>query len=170
MTAPGNPIKTAVAGQFHSNLKMLARAIELFPEPLWLTACASSPNRSWHIAYHTLYFTHLYLGESEKTFVPWQHHREDYHALGEIPWKPGYKPQIDQPYTQSELLEYLDFCHQEVDRRTAVLDPEAPSGFSWLQFPKLDLQFYNLRHLAHHTGQLSERLRSQAGTGLPWVR
>jgi hypothetical protein len=32
------------------------------------------------------------------------------------------------------------------------------------------LLLYNLRHLAHHTGQLTERLRTHAGIGLPWVR
>jgi hypothetical protein len=170
MTIANDPVKAAVAGQFHSSLKMLGRAIELYPEPLWLASSGASPNRSWHIAYHALFYTHFYLGENDKAFVAWQHHRPEYNYLGELPWKPGYKPQIDQPYTQSEVLEYLDFCHQEVDRQTAVLDPEAQSGFSWLPFSKLDLQFYGLRHLAHHTGQLAERLRSQAGIGLPWVR
>ena len=74
------------------------------------------------------------------------------------------------PYTQAELREYAEFCHGEIDRRTPSLDLEAPSGFYWLPFTKLELQFYNIRHLAHHTGQLSERLRSHANIGLPWVR
>ena len=163
-------LQGAVAGQFHSALKMLGKAIEICPEPLWLAGSGDSPNRTWHIAYHALFYTHFYLSKTDADFVAWPHHRTEYNYLGEVPWKPGYRPQIDQPYTQAELRAYLDFCHDEVDRQTAVLDPEAPSGFSWLPFNKLELQFYSLRHLAHHTGQLTERLRSQAGLGVGWAR
>ena len=162
--------REAIASQFHSNLKMLGKAIELCPASLWLAASDASPNRTWHIAYHALFYTHFYMAPSDAAFVAWPHHRTDYNFLGENHWKPGFKPQIDQPYTQAEMLEYLDFCHAEVDRQTAILDPHAPSGFSWLPFNKLELQFYSLRHLAHHTGQISERLRSHAGLGLPWSR
>jgi hypothetical protein len=170
MTTPNDPIKTAIAGQFHSALKMLARAIELCPESLWLSASGDSPNRFWHIAYHALFYTHFYLGADDKAFVAWPHHRTEYNYLGEIPFKSGYKPVVDLPYTKSELLTYLDLCHQEVDRQTAVVDLEASSGFGWLQFSKLELQFYGLRHLAHHTGQLAERIRSHTGVGVSWVR
>jgi hypothetical protein len=162
--------RETIAGQYHSALKMLGKAIDLCPEPLWLAASGGSPNRTWHIAYHALFYTHFYLAPSDADFVAWPHHRTEYNYLGEIPWKPGFKPQIDQSYTQAELREYLEFCHGEVDRQTAILDPDAPSGFSWLPFGKLELQFYNLRHLSHHTGQLAERLRSQTNLGLPWVR
>ncbi|HEX4321305.1 MAG TPA: DinB family protein [Acidobacteriaceae bacterium] len=170
MTAPLDPTRSAIAGQFHAALKMLARAIELCPEPLWLTASGESPNRFWHIAYHSLFYTHFYLGVDDKAFIPWPHHRTEYNYLGENFSKPGHKPVVDQPYTKAELLAYLEFCHQEVDRQTAVIDLEAPSGFSWLPFAKLELQFYNLRHLAHHTGQLAERIRSHTGVGVSWVR
>jgi len=159
-------IQKAVARQYQSSLRMLGQAIELCPEPLWLEG---SPNRYWHIAYHALFYTHFYLAPNEAEFVSWQHHRPDYNFLGAVPRKPDV-PKVDQPYTQRELLEYLEFCQREVEKRTAALDLEAASGFYWLSFSKLELQFYNLRHLAHHTGQLAERLRSQANIGLPWVR
>jgi DinB superfamily len=157
----------AAAHQYRSTLAMLCKAIELCPEHLWL---AGSPNRFWHIAYHALFYTHFYLALSDAEFVPWQHHRAEYNYLGEVPLMPGYKPKIDQPYSQPELLEYQDFCVNEVERQMAVMDPEAPSGFHWLPFTKLELQYYNLRHLAHHTGQLAERLRTCASIGLPWIR
>jgi len=146
---------------------MLRKAIELCPEDLWL---AGSPNRFWHIAYHALFYTHFYLAPSDVDFVAWPYHRAEYNYLGEVPSRPGYKPQIDQPYTQAELLEYHAICLLEVEKQLATLDPESPSGFFWLPFNKLELQFYNLRHLAHHTGQLAERLRTHANIGLPWVR
>lgn len=159
-----------ITRQFHSALKMLTQAIQLCPEPVWLSASGMSPNRYWHIAYHALFYTHFYLSPTEKDFVPWKNFRPDYNYLGEIPSRPGFKPQIDQPYTQVELIEYVDFCHGEVDRQVPALDFDAPSGFSWLPMNKMELQFYNLRHLAHHTGQLSTRLRSQTGIGVAWSR
>jgi hypothetical protein len=130
-------LRETIAGQFHSALKMLDKAIKLCPEALWLAAAGDSPNRTWHIAYHALYYTHFYLSPTDAEFVAWPRHRAEYNYLGEVPLKPGYKPQIDQPYTQAELREYLDFCHEEVDRQIAILDPGAPSGFFWLPFRKL---------------------------------
>jgi len=170
MTDATSSLQGAIAGQFHAALKMLGKAIEICPEELWLAGSGDSPNRTWQVAYHALFYTHFYMAPSDAAFVAWPRHRTDYNFLGQNHWKPGVKLQIDQPYTQAELLEYLDFCNAEVYRQTAILDPEAPSGFSWLPFSKLELQFYSLRHLAHHTGQISERLRARAGLGVSWAR
>lgn len=159
-----------IARQYHSALKMLEHAIRLCPDALWLAASGDSPNRYWHIAYHALFYTHFYLSPTEKQFVAWPSHRLEYQFLGAVPWKPDEPHVVDEPYSQAELLQYADFCHSEIDTQTAAVDLEAPSGFYWLPFNKLELQFYNIRHLAHHTGQLSDRLRSQANLGLQWVR
>ena len=157
----------AVTHQFESSLTMLGKAIELCPEPLWI---AGEPNRFWHIAYHALFYTHFYMAPSDVEFVPWEHSRPEYSFLGAVLWKPDAPRPVHIPYSKAELLAYRDFCLSEVAARTASLDAAAPSGFPWLPFNKLELQLYNLRHLAHHTGQLAERLRSQAGIGLPWTR
>lgn len=162
-------VQESLASQFHSTVNMLIRAIEQCPEPLWLAASGQSPNRTWHLAYHTLFYIHFYLSPTDAAFVPWPHHRAEYNYLGAIPFKPGYKPVIDQPYTREELLQYAQFVHEEIDRRTAALDPDAPGGFSWLPFNQLGICLYNLRHAAHHTGQLIERLRSEAAIGIPWT-
>src|ERR1700761_4457345 len=104
-------LQEIIASQFHAALNMLTRGIEQCPEPLWLASTGQSPNRTWHLAYHTLFYTHFYLSPSDSEFVSWQHHRQDYNFLGAIPWKPGFKPQIDRPYTQNQLLEYAEFIH-----------------------------------------------------------
>ena len=67
------------------------------------------------------------------------------------------------------MLEYLAVCQDEVMEKMSGLDLGAASGFDWLPFGKLELQFYNIRHLQLHTGQLTERLRTKQGTGVGWV-
>jgi hypothetical protein len=64
-------------------------------------------------------------------------------------------------------LHYTRFYLQPTQ---ADFQPWAPAGFPWLPFNKLELQFYNIRHIQHHTGQLADRLRNAINIGTPWVR
>ncbi len=78
-------------------------------------------------------------------------------------------PDIGEPYSKEDILEYLEVCRKAVKERVASLDLEAASGFHWLPFNKLELQFYNIRHIQHHAGQLIDRLRNHDGIGVGWV-
>ncbi len=147
-----------VANQYRAPLTMLGKAIELCPDSLWFST--DYPNKFWHIAYHAVFYTHFYLHPSEADFVPWEKHRKDSSFLAKV----------HPPYTKNEVLEYHALCASEVEAKVAALDLAGPSGFSWLPFNKLELQFYNIRHIQHHTGQLADRLRTEAGIGLGWVR
>ena len=119
-------------------------------------------NKFWRVTHHALFYTHLYMQQSLLDFRPWEKHWAKSERMGED-GLPG------TPYTKAEVLEYLDFCREQVVERTAALDPEAPSGFHWLAFNKLELQFYNIRHLGQHTGELMERLGTRAGISVDWV-
>lgn len=153
-------INLVVCSQYLAALAMLKQAVDRCPDELW--DAAQDRNRFWCVAYHALFYTHLYLQKSLNDFRPWEKHRENVADLGaEIP--PG------EPYSKSEVLQYLDFCREQVEKNTAVLDPAAPSGFHWLEFSKLELQFYNIRHLAQHTGELMERLGSRARIDVDWI-
>jgi hypothetical protein len=160
--------KALIQSQYDATLDMLDEAIQACPEDLW--ADTSFKNAFWHVAYHALFYTHLYLGQRLENFVPWSKGRPEYELLGDtLPWDPQRKPKIGEPYTKGEVLEYLAFCRQVIENQVPALDLEAASGFDWLPFDKLELQFYNIRHAQHHTGQLTERLRSSTGTGIRWV-
>jgi len=156
-----------VARQYRASLAMLKDAVTQCPESLWLAA--EYPNKFWHIAYHVLFCTHMYLQNSHDEFIPWKKHREDYQWLGPLPWPPHERPKIGTPYSKEEVLEYLAICSAEIHAKVPGLDFSAPSGFSWLPFNKLELQLYNLRHLQHHTAQLIDRLRTAAQIGVAWV-
>jgi hypothetical protein len=150
----------SIISQFQSALEMLKQTIAKCPDDLW-----NSPDdkaRFWHIAYHALFFTHLYLQESGGTFKVWDKHRSDYENIGK--GQPG-----GEPYDREDVLEYLAFCQKQVTQRLSQVDLDAPSGFSWLPFNKLELQIYNIRHLQQHTGELMERVGTRAGVEIQWV-
>lgn len=83
----------------------------------------------------------------------------------------------EELWEEAETLEYLAICHEKLQ---ATLSAEtettlqAPAGFARRKFSRGELYIYNLRHVQHHTGQLSARLRQlipsyQSGDVLPWV-
>jgi hypothetical protein len=82
---------------------------------------------------------------------------------------PNDEPGIGEPYAKEGLLEYLELCREQVDRRVPELNIADESGFSWIPFDKLELQFYNIRHLQHHTGELYERLGTRVNIDLDWI-
>ena len=89
--------------------------------------------------------------------------------MGPLPAPPHRQPEIGEPFTKEEILAYLDMCQHEVNEKTRELDLDAESGFEWLPFNKLELQFYNIRHLQQHTGELMERLGTRANIEVNWV-
>lgn len=159
--------RDVIRSQYQAALEMLRQAIAKCPDALWNDP--ADKVAFWRVAYHALFFTHLYLQPAEKDFVVWARHRKDYELMGPPAGAPDPIPQIGAPYTRDEVLEYLDVCRGQVDARTGLLDLDASSGFSWLPFGKLELQFYTIRHLQQHTGELMERLGSRSGIDVNWV-
>jgi hypothetical protein len=136
---------------------MLREAVERCPADEW--SSLNHKNAFWQVSYHTLFYTHLYLQQDEAAFRVWEKHRG-----------PGVG--IDgEPYTQSEVLEYCEFCDRSIDDTVDALNLDRTEcGFSWYgQMSKLEHQFVNIRHIQHHSGQLIDRLRSAANIGIPWV-
>ncbi|MEA3334685.1 MAG: DinB family protein [Chloroflexota bacterium] len=160
-------IRETIKSQYHATLEMMRTTITKCPVPLWEQAAPT--NDFWRVAYHTLFFTHLYLQPSEADFVPWEKHRAESHFLGPLPWPPHREPEIGEPYSQAEVLEYLEFVASQIDAAVDSLDLSGESGFEWLPFDKLELQLYNIRHLQHHVGELGDRLGTQAGIDIDWV-
>jgi hypothetical protein len=161
-------LQTAIFSQYQASLEMLRQSVIKCPDSLWNDS--ADRNRFWHIAYHALFYTHLYAQEKLEKFNAWTQHRPHYEQLGLYPNKEIGKPQTLEPYTKDEILAYLEFCAQEISGKLAVIDLESSaSGFSWLSFGKLELQIYNIRHLQHHTAELMERLGERSKIDINWV-
>jgi len=164
-------LRSVLKSQYHASLAMLRDAVERCPADVWLSR--EHKNAFWQVAYHTLFFTHLYLQRDEAGFRPWAQHQaavqhQDGFAGRADPNSP--LPLIPNPYTQQQVLAYLTFCDHMVDAAVDELDLDSPEcGFWWYKLSKLEHQFVNIRHVQHHTAQLADRLRSAADIGIAWV-
>jgi hypothetical protein len=156
-----------VASQIRAALKMLRSTIETCPDALWDRE--DDHNAFWVLAYHTLYFAHLYLSVSEEAFIPFER---------EVSGRPGYgrtdlgdwaELQLGDTYSKADVLAYCDHVDGLVVDLVGSAPFDAASGFHWLPFSRGEAHLYNLRHIQHHAGQLAERLRQVAGEGTQWA-
>ncbi|HVC46733.1 MAG TPA: DinB family protein [Terracidiphilus sp.] len=154
----------SILGQYRSSLAMLRQAIDACPEDLWVAE--NFRNRTWHMAYHTLFYAELYAHASEAEFTPWTRHRAACRLLGAS----AEELRGVTPYTREELLGYHARCLAAVEELAPRVALDGPSGFDWLPFTKLETHIYNIGHIQHHTGQLAERLRVAKDVGVAWVR
>ncbi len=106
-------IKGIIKSQYRASLAMLEEAITLCPETLWDDP--ESRFHFWHIAYHALFFTHLYLQENDAAFIPWSKHRPNHQFFESIPWAPQQALTIGEPYSKADLLAYLAVCRDAVE-------------------------------------------------------
>jgi hypothetical protein len=144
--------KQIIQSQYLAALAMFEQVIVKCPETIWNTPGAK--DKFWEKAYHTLFYVHLYLQDKEDDFVPWEKQHEE---------------EEETPYRKDEILEYLALVRVMVRERVPLIDLEVDSGFYWLPFSKLELQFYNIRHIQQHTGELYERLGTRENIELDWV-
>jgi uncharacterized damage-inducible protein DinB len=145
---------------------MLNQCVESCPPEHWEGRIASATFRQ--IAYHTLFHVDLYLSPSEQAFEQRERYRRG-NERSDTGWRAGL--------TRDETLSYAAICRQKAVETLASETPESlerVSGFSWLPFSRGELHLYNIRHVQHHTGQLSAYLRRMVESlrgveSLDWV-
>ena len=154
-------LKTILTGQFEAALCMLNECVQKCPQEHWEGKIANGTFRQ--IVYHTLFFVDFYLSPSEAAFQLRDcHHRGGDERSSEAP---------SAGLTKDETLSYLAVCRQKALETLASEAPESlqrESGFSWLPFSHGELHLYNLRHVQHHTGQMSAYLRRIVEDGERW--
>jgi hypothetical protein len=146
---------------------MLGQCIRACPMEHWEGKIAKNSFR-W-VAYHTLFWLDVYLSPGdEDAFV-----LRDFHERGGDEREPVVTPGL----SQEETLLYVAICRQKIIDTLSAESAEVlqgPCGFSARPISRGELHIYNLRHVQHHTGQLSAFLR-RIDTGrsdrgfLPWI-
>ena len=162
-------VRTVIAGQYGAALKMLLDALDRAGPDAWLAPVGRFP--FWHVGYHVLFVTDLYLSPDESAFRRQPFHREDYDELGTPAGAPDKVVVTDQPYDPPTLVAYADTCRAKA-KQSLESESDAtlagPSGFSRLRFTRLELHLYNIRHVQHHVGQLTAALRRSGGDVVRW--
>ena len=159
-------LRTALKSQYLAALIMLRRAVERCPDKLWTSGVPAF----WHVAYHTAFYTHLYLQTNEAAFRPWAQHREEHQFLTSLPWPPYRPPRLGEPYTKPQVVEYVSACEGMIAPAIDALDLRSgESGFAWYPMCKLEHHLVNIRHIQHHAAVLAARLRAATGKGIGWV-
>jgi len=144
-------IRSVIQSQYLASLAMLKQAITKCPPEVW--DASQDKDKSWFKAYHVLYYAHLYLKTEGQEFLRWKKQRER---------------ESISPLSKEEVLMRLALVEREVASHIPLMDLDAKSGYYWLPSNKLELQFYNIRHIQQHTGELYERL-SRTDVKLGWV-
>ena len=164
-------LKPVLKSQYHAGLTMLRDAVDRCPEELW--SAAGHVSAFWQVAYHTLFFTHLYLHRDEAAFRPWDGHQRDVQHQDGLtgPSDPTSRlPLLPRPYSKVEVLSYWQVCDRMVDTALDGMNLDAADcGFWWYPVSKFEHQLINLRHLQHHTAQLADRLRTAVDEHVKWV-
>jgi hypothetical protein len=154
-------VKTILTGQFEASLCMLKECVQKCPHEHWEGKIANDTFRQ--VAYHTLFFVDLYLSPNEEAFK-----LRDLHHRGGDERSSSYP---STGLTKDETLSYVAICRQKALETLACETAESlqrASGFQRLPFSRGELHLYNLRHVQHHTGQLSAYLRRIVEDGERW--
>lgn len=170
-------VRDALKSQFHAGLDMLRDAIDRCSDDLWITD--EYPTPFWRVAYHTIFYTHLYMHPSAEVFEPWPHHQTSIQDLDDVPAPPEIMdllelphrpPRTGEPYSKAQILAYLDTCDGLVDDVLDTVDLESDeSGFSWYRVSKVEHEMVAIRHLQHHVAQLGQRIRIEQDSMIKWV-
>lgn len=157
--------------QYRAALDMHRSAVDQCPAELW--ADGEHVNAFWQIAYHALFFTHLYLMPHADDYDPWPGHQTNVQHEDGLTGEgdpESSAPLLPRPYTREEVLAYWDFCDVRLGEWLDSIDlASSASGFYWYPVSKLEHQLVNIRHLQHHTAQLADRLRKGADRGVAWA-
>lgn len=145
-----------LSSQFDAAISMLDECIRLCPSDQWDTPVGKYP--FWHVAYHVLCFIDCYSAKNNDAWVPDQR-PDGLHPLGRTELDEEYP---SRRFEQAELLGYLAKGRSLVQQALAAetdTSLRGPSGFSHIPMTRAEHHLHSLRHIQHHTGQLTCFLR-----------
>jgi uncharacterized damage-inducible protein DinB len=159
-------IKKSLTSQFEASLCMVNQCVAACQPEYWEGKIANDTFRQ--VAYHTLFFTDLYLSSNEQEFQLRELHSRGGDERGLT---------LSAGLSREETLSYVTICRQKMVESLAAETSDSLqgwSGFSWRKISRCELHIYNIRHIQHHAGQLSAYLRRVDATlgnpkTLPWV-
>jgi hypothetical protein len=170
------PWQAVIWRQCDAAITSLEDAVRRCPDDLWHVRLWEVPAETredslfrfpefsayWYLAYHALFWLDLYLTGTEDGFVPPAPFLLiEQHEDGPVP---------ERPYTQAELLAYLDGCRERCRMTLEAQTDETGlrlCDFPWGQISFAELMLYTMRHVQEHAAQLHLTL-GQRGVSSAW--
>ena len=146
----------ALSRQYEKCLSMFVETIKNYDNELWHDA-TNYKSPAWQIAYHALYCTNAYCSPTAERIRRWPKERENYHRFSEMHKIRARDPSAILPYSQDDILEYLEFIRANVPGYLAEMQPEQDCWPDWYDESQLEFHLNNLRHTQHHIADLIER-------------
>jgi hypothetical protein len=154
--------------QFGASIDMLSNCIHSVPDDFY-----SHHKRAYYLTYHTILFLDYYSSFPPVSFaplLPFSHlpiEQRPAESIGDmIP---------DAIYTKKELLRYVEIirekCRQlifSITEDTMQVRFTEGTEEGDMDYPFLEILLYNLRHTAHHVGQLQLIIRQQLNEHMEW--
>lgn len=160
--------KRLIANQYEAALCTLNTCIDRCPQTLWEARVGNL--KFCQVVFHTLFFADFYLGPGEESLREQAFHRENPQFFRD------YEELQDRAqtllYDRPSIKNYLRHCRTKASQSIASETAESlrgGSGFKWRTFSRAELHVYNIRHIQHHSAQLSLRLRLDADQDIPWI-
>ena len=152
-------IRESIWNQFGASLDMLENAIVMCPDEHWDTQI-----KFWYTCYHCIFWTDYYLTTDPNKFAPpLPFTFSEFDPTGKMP---------DRTYSKTELLTYLGHCRQKASQLIAGLTIDKLND-RWINdyknYSLLEILFYNIRHIQHHSAQLNLLLRQTINNAPTWV-
>ena len=143
--------------QFGASIDMLEESIVMCPVELW-----DRDSNFWYRVYHCLFYLDYF-----STIDPMKYVSPSPFSNSEFENK-----QPDKIYSKAELLTYLQMCRSKCHELIMNLSEES-AKFRWINkyrdYSMFEMILYNLRHVQHHTAQLSQNLRISTNAAPKWV-
>ncbi len=162
--------KQVIRSQYEAALAMMKLRIEACLEEYWDEPVGAGTIRQ--DAYHSLFYLSYYLTPHEDQFIP-----DEFVNRGGDERQPVISPGL----TKTDTLAYVEYIHDKIIRMLEAetlesLEGESgfPSIFRRRPLSRAELHIYNIRHIQHHTAQISLTMRRLATDNnfqikLPWV-
>ncbi|MHC5108400.1 MAG: DinB family protein [Planctomycetota bacterium] len=151
-------IRSMFDNQYQAALCMMRSCIDDCPESKWNEPVANLA--FCQAVFHTLFFVDCYLGQDSESMREQAFHRAHESFFRNYEELEDRKQEL--LYDRATTLAYLDHCRHKA-REVVAAETESSlalrTGFDHLPFSRAELHVMNIRHIQHHTAQLSLRRR-----------
>jgi hypothetical protein len=159
--------KELITSQYEAVLSTLNACVDRCPEQAWNRPVVNY--KFCQVVFHTLFFTDYHLGQSEEPFRQQAFHRAHADVFHDYEELEDHAPVL--LYERAWTRIYLDHCRKKA--REVVMSEtreslNARTGFARKPFSRAELHVSNIRHVQHHSAQLSMRLRLDFQIDIPW--